>query len=204
MAVKTSAAPLRMPDPARNIGRVLTFKHSDRRQTYTGIVLGTSDEWTLIRREFDYAEDGYHLLRHKNLTTERGEKERFTEQVLACQWPKGKSVKDMPLSDLGKILAYLTERYGVFSLEERREDMCWLGRLASVDQRILAIHDLDTRGRWNSPGSDVPEVRRGTKGLRYFQPWAIRIIAFDTPYINALKLVESMRRAKNWPRKARA
>ncbi len=188
----------------RHKGRAVRVEFSDRKDPIDGFVLDFSNEWALMRIEWDYQLLGYSIVRRKNLKSIRmGEKERFTEAVVAHEVGSIDQPTDLPLQDLETILSHLTQRYGVFQIEERRNDMCWVGRLASVDGRKLRLDDLDPRARWKSPLKDSPKGKRREVNALLFRPWAIRVIEFDTPYINALKKVLALRERGKWDPKSK-
>ena len=81
----------------------------------------------------------------------------------------------IPLDDLGTILSFLSDKFGVFQFDTKSEKACYLGRLKSIDSKNLIIDFFDTNGKWN--------------GQRRFKPDTIRTIEFDNDYINSLKLL---------------
>lgn len=68
----------------RFIGKVLTFKYTDRPTRITGILVDYNDDWTLLKyNAFDYLIDGYIILRNKNIEfAQRMEKELFKDKYL--------------------------------------------------------------------------------------------------------------------------
>ncbi len=72
----------------------------------------------------------------------------------------------------------LTKNLGIFQIETKSEDACYLGRLKSIDRQKVIIDDLDTKGNWD--------------GEMTFVTSEIRIIEFDTDYVNSLKLVSEI------------
>ena len=105
----------------------------------------------------------------------RSEREEFTEKVIRLKNIFLNSEIKIPLKDLSSILEYLSSNYGVFQIATKRENASYLGRLVTIDNDELVIEFLNTRGEWSNEIS--------------FNPKKIRIIEFDTDYVNSLKLI---------------
>lgn len=163
------------------IGQLLSVHFSDRKEPISGIVLDYTDEWTWMRyNPVDYVVDGYILFRHKNILHYiRDEKERFTEKIIKLK-KQDTSTEKIPLESLETILRYLTDTHGIFQFYTKSEKACYLGRLQSIDSKNLQIEFLDPRAKWT--------------GKMTFRPGDVRVIHFDTDYINSLKLLAASRK----------
>ena len=58
-----------------------------------------------------------------------------------------------------------------------------MGRLKSIDNKELVMDDLNPKGKW--------------EGQMKFRGGDIRVIEFDTDYINSIKLVSTTKKTKN-------
>jgi hypothetical protein len=166
------------------IGQLVSVKFTDRKTPIYGYVIDYNDDWTLMKyNPVDYIIDGYILVRHKNIEGfRRDADEKWKEKVinLKGQQPTDKDI--IPLTDLETILEYLTENFGVFQIYTKSESACYLGRLRSIDRKALVTDDLTPRGKW--------------EGQMKFRTGDIRVIEFDTDYINSLKLVATKKMTK--------
>ncbi len=81
----------------------------------------------------------------------------------------------IPLTGIVSILTYLTQYFKVFQYEKRSETSCYLGRLKSLESKHLVIDFMDPKGKWD--------------GEILCRPNDIRVIEYNTDYINSLKLL---------------
>lgn len=159
------------------VGQLISVKFTDRKTAIYGCVVDYNDDWTLMKyNPVDYIIDGYIIFRHKNIEGfRRNVGEKFRENIIKLKGliPTDKDL--IPLTDLGTILNYLTDKFGIFQFYTKSETVCYLGRLKSLDSKQLIIDSLNTKGKWDEQMK--------------FKPGEIRVIEFDTDYINSLKLV---------------
>ncbi len=149
-----------------------------------GIVLDFNKDWILIKSNpVDYIIDGYFIIKNKNIIgVERGESEKWKDKIIKLKGFKATNKMRIPLDNLEKILKVLTNKFEIFTLYTKDDSICWLGRLKTINEKKLIIDDLNTKGQWN--------------GQIDFKLNEIRVIEFDTDYINSLKLVSKKGRAK--------
>ena len=76
---------------------------------------------------------------------------------------------------MSTILNYIKNKYGIFQIVKKSPKSVYLGKLIEVNDEILTIDFLDIRGAFG--------------GELSFNPEKIRVIEFDSDYINSLKLV---------------
>lgn len=157
--------------------QLISIKFEDKKLISRGFLIGYSSEWILLKSNpVDYVIDGYVILRNKNIKTiSRDEAEIFTEKVIKL---KGFEIEDrdiIPLFNLTSILNFLNDKYEVFQIATKREKAVYLGKLIEISEEELKIDFLETRGDFG--------------GEMSFNPNKIRVIEFDTDYINSLKLV---------------
>ena len=157
-------------------GQLIRLKFRDQKPI-DGIVIDYNDDWMLLKSNpADYIVDGYIIVKNHNIKNiVRGEEEKWREKVIKLKIIKTLKSK-IPLDSLESILKALTKRFGIFTLYTKEDDACWLGKLKSIDEKLLVIDDLTTKGKWI--------------GQMAFKTKEIRAIEFDTDYINSLKLVQ--------------
>jgi hypothetical protein len=157
------------------LNKLVTLEFSDLKNSYSGFLLDFSDEWILLRNNpVDYIIDGFIILRNKNLESIiYDENNEFTEKVIRLK--KVKLINDfiLPLSNLETILSFLNKKYGIFQLATKRESAVYLGRLIEITESQVFIQFLNTKGIFD--------------GEIDFKREKIRIIEFNTDYVNSLK-----------------
>ena len=164
---------------------MISVKFTDKKTPVYGYVIDYNEDWTLMKyNPVDYIIDGYIVFRHKNIEGFRRDKdEKWREKVINLKGlqPTGKDI--IPLADLEAILKYVTENFGVFGVYTRSEKVFYLGRFKSINKDELVMYDLNPKGKWE--GQMKHKVRD------------VRVIEFNTDYINSLKLVlKSERKGK--------
>lgn len=166
------------------IGQLISVKFTDRKIPIYGYVVDYNDNWTLMKyNPVDYIIDGYIIFRHKNIEGfRRYMDEKWREKVINLKGLQPTEKDIIPLTDLETILKYLTDNFGVFQVYTKSETACYLGRLISIDNEELVMDDLNPKGKWD--------------GQIKFRTRDIRVIEFDTDYINSLKLVSTTKTTK--------
>jgi len=168
----------------KHIGQFISVKFTDRKTPIYGYVVDYNDDWTLMKyNPVDYVIDGYIIFKHKNIECFcRDTTEKWKEKVINLKGLQPTDKDIVPLDDLETILKHLTENFGVFEVYKKSEKVCYLGKLQSINDKELIIDYLDTEGKWD--------------GQMKFKTSAIRVIEFDTDYINSLKLVSTIKKKK--------
>lgn len=166
------------------VGRLISVRFTDRKTPISGYVVDYSNDWTLMKfNPVDYVIDGSVILRHKNIEGFRASPvEKFREKVVRLKGVKIQKTDIVPLTDLGSILHHLTDKHGLFLLYTKSETACYVGRLNSIDEKRLVIDYLNAKGKWD--------------GRMRFRPNDIRVIEFDSDYLNSLKLVSKGKHKK--------
>lgn len=161
------------------IGQLISVKFTDRETPISGLVVDYNDDWTLMKyNPVDYIIDGYIIFRNKNIDSFcRDTEEKWREKVIRLKGLQPTDKDVIPLTDLETILNYLTDHFEVFQVYTKSETACYLGRLKSIDHKKLVMDNLSPKGKWN--------------GQLGFKTGDIRVIEFDTDYINSLKLVST-------------
>jgi hypothetical protein len=163
-----------------NIGHLIIIEFRDKKESISGFIIDYSEDWILLKlNPVDYLIDGYTIVKNKNIKSfNRTEREEFAEKVMKLKKFSFNSDNKIPLNNLPSILEFLTTNYGIFQIATKRESASYLGRLVTIDDKELVIDFLDTRGKWSNEIS--------------FNPKKIRVIEFDTDYINSLKLIADL------------
>lgn len=168
----------------KHIGQLVSVKFTDRKTSIYGYVIDYNDDWTLMKyNPVDYIIDGYIIFRHKNIEGfYRDTDEKWREKVINLKKLQPTEKNVIPLTDLETILKYLTDNFGIFQVYTKSETACYLGRLKSINIKELVIDNLNPKGKWD--------------GQIKFRTNDIRVIEFDTDYINSLKLVSTVKKTK--------
>lgn len=157
--------------------QLISIEFEDRKEIFSGFLIDYTDDWVLIKNNpVDFIIDGYVILKNKNIKSiTRDEDNAFTESVIRLKGLKTNSDEIIPLRDLSSILTFITNKYDIFQIAKKSEKAVYLGKLIKLDDEELVIDFLETRGKFG--------------GELSFNPKKIRVIEFDTDYINSLKLL---------------
>jgi hypothetical protein len=157
--------------------QLISIEFEDKKEIFTGFLIDYSDDWILLRNNpVDFIVDGFVLLKNKNVKSiDREEEHEFTEKVIRLKGVKTNAEDIIPIKDLTSIISYLDKKYGVFQISKKSSKSAYLGKLIELNKEELTINFLDIRGEFG--------------GELSFNPEKIRVIEFDTDYINSLQLV---------------
>lgn len=157
--------------------QLIAIEFEDKKELYTGFLIDYSDDWILLRNNpVDFILDGFVILRNRNIANiHRDEQVEFTEKVIRLKGVKTNAEDIIPIRDLDTIIRYLDKKYGVFQIAKKSAKSAYLGKLIELNNEELTIDFLDIRGEFG--------------GELSFNPDKIRVIEFDTDYINSLKLL---------------
>jgi hypothetical protein len=157
--------------------QLISIEFEDKKEIFTGFLIDYTDDWILIKNNpVDFIIDGYVILKNKNIKSiTRDSDNAFTESVIRLKGLKTNSDEIIPLRDLSSILTFITNKYEIFQIAKKSEKAVYLGKLIKLDDEELVIDFLETRGKFG--------------GELSFNPNKIRVIEFDTDYINSLKLL---------------
>ena len=157
--------------------QLVAIEFTDKKELFTGFLIDYSDDWILLRNNpVDYILDGFVILKNKNIeAVHRDQDLAFTEKIIRLKGLKTNAEDIIPIRDLASIINYITAKYGIFQIAKKSAKSAYLGKLIELTDEELTIDFLDTKGQFG--------------GELSFNPEKIRVIEFDTDYINSLKLV---------------
>lgn len=157
--------------------QLISIEFEDKKEIFTGFLIDWTDEWILIKNNpFDFIIDGYTILKNKNIKSIIQDKDHeFTERVIKLKGLKTSASEIIPLQDLPSIVNFLASQYGIFQVAKKSDKAVYLGKLIEITDDELVMDFLDTEGQF--------------EGEMPFKLNKVRVIEFDTDYINSLKLV---------------
>jgi len=157
--------------------QLVEIEFQDKKEIFTGFLIDYSDDWILLRNNpVDFILDGFVILKNKNIeAVNRDHDLAFNEKVIRMKGLQINSEDIIPIRDLASIMKYVSEKYGIFQLAKKSSKSAYLGKLIDFTDEELTIDFLDTKGQFG--------------GELSFNPEKIRVIEFDTDYINSLKLI---------------
>lgn len=157
--------------------QLVSIEFEDKKEVFSGFLIDYTEDWILLKNNpVDFIIDGYQILKNKNIkSVSRDEEEEFTEKVIRLKGLKTGSDEIIPLQDLSAILEFITTKYDIFMIAKKSSKAAYVGKLIELNNEELVIDFLGTDGKYG--------------GEMAFNPNKIRVIEFDTDYINSLKLV---------------
>jgi hypothetical protein len=153
-----------------------SFKIKGFSNKLRGLFLQEGKDWVLVKTLFtDYMLDGYQLLNKKYiLSINQSEDDIFTEKVLVANGKNNIEYISFPLS-MFSLFEYLLKQNIVFSIQTNKEDRVNIGSIDKLSDKSIFITPINPKGIWE-------------KSRYYtFRKEFIRIIEFDTDYINSLE-----------------
>ena len=159
------------------VRQLITIEFDDKKETFSGFLIDWTEDWILLKNNpFDFIIDGYTILKNKNVKSIIQDKDHeFTERVIKLKGLKTSSDEIIPLQDLSSIIHFLANKYENFQITKKSDKAVYLGKLIELQEKELLIDFLGTEGKF--------------EGEMSFKLNKIRVIEFDTDYINSLKLI---------------
>lgn len=157
--------------------QLISITFEDKKEIFTGFLIDWTEDWILLKNNpFDFIIDGYTILRNKSIEAIiQDEDHEFTERVIKLKGLKTSAEEIIPLKDLPTIINFIADKYEVFQIAKKSDKAVYLGKLIEVNDEELIIDFLSTEGQYD--------------GEMDFKAEKIRVIEFDTDYINSLKLI---------------
>lgn len=157
--------------------QLISIEFDDKKEIFSGFLIDWTEDWILLKNNpVDFIIDGYTILKNKNVKSIIQDKDHeFTERVIRLKGLKTSAEEIIPLNDLSSIINFLADRYQIFQIATKSDKAVYLGKLIEINKEELVIDFLGPEGKF--------------EGEMSFKPNKIRVIEFDTDYINSLKLV---------------
>ncbi len=156
-------------------GKLYSFKIMDRKEEEKGIVITDGEDWVLLEHIFtDYIVDGYILLNKRYIKAiNRDEDIIFIENVLKANGKINISKNLAPPLSIKLLFEWLFDNQIVFQIDNKDESMCWIGKIEDSTDKSIFLTNFTPKGIWKT-------------SYYTFRKINIRIISFDTDYINSL------------------
>lgn len=157
--------------------QLISIEFEDKKEIFTGFLIDWTEDWILLKNNpVDFIIDGFTILKNKNIQSIIQDKDHeFTEKVIKRKGLKTSSEEIIPLHDLASIINFLAKKYEIFQIAKKSDKEVYLGKLIELNEKELIIDFLGTDGKF--------------LGEMSFKHDKIRVIEFDTDYINSLQLV---------------
>jgi hypothetical protein len=157
--------------------QLISIVFEDQKEIFTGFLIDWTEDWILLKNNpVDFIIDGYTILKNKNVKSIiQDEDFEFTERVIKLKGLKTSTEEIIPLNDLPSIINFLARKYEIFQIATKSDKAVYLGKLIELNDEELIIDFLGAEGKFD--------------GEMDFKLSKIRVIEFDTDYINSLKLI---------------
>jgi hypothetical protein len=157
--------------------QLISIEFDDKKEIFSGFLIDWTEDWILLKNNpFDFIIDGYTILKNENVKSIIQDKDHeFTERVIKLKGLKTSTAEIIPLKDLSSITNFLANKYEIFQIAKKSDKAVYLGKLIELNEEELVIDFLGTEGKF--------------EGEMTFKQNKIRVIEFDTDYINSLKLI---------------
>ncbi|NBL63905.1 hypothetical protein GV828_01685 [Flavobacterium sp. NST-5] len=157
--------------------QLISIEFEDKKEIFTGFLIDFTEDWILLRNNpIDFIVDGYTILRNKNLKSIiQDDDHEFTERVIKLKKLNTSTEETIPLLDFKTIITFIARKYSIFQIAKRSDKTVYLGKLTNIDLKDFTIEFL-------SPDAIFD-------GEMTIKTSKVRVIEFDTDYINSLKLV---------------
>jgi hypothetical protein len=157
--------------------QLISIVFEDQKEIFTGFLIDWTEDWILLKNNpVDFIIDGYTILKNKNVKSIiQDEDYEFTERVIKLKGLKTNAEEIIPLNDLSSIINFLASKYEIFQIATKSDKAVYLGKLIEINDEELIIDFLGAEGTFD--------------GEMSFKLNKVRVIEFDTDYINSLKLI---------------
>jgi len=164
--------------------QLISIEFEDKKDIFSGFFIDWTEDWILLKNNpVDFIIDGYTILKNKNVKSIIQDKDHeFTERVIKLKGLKTSAEEIIPLKDLSSIINFLAEKYEIFQIAKKSDKAVYLGKLIELNEEELLIDFMGTEGEFD--------------GEMSFKLDKIRVIEFDTDYINSLKLIVDQEKKK--------
>jgi hypothetical protein len=164
--------------------QLISIVFEDQKEVFTGFLIDWTEDWILLKNNpVDFIIDGYTILKNKNVKSIiQDDDYEFTERVIKLKGLKTSAEEIIPLHDVPSIINFLATNHEIFQIAKKSDKAVYLGKLIEINEEELIIDFLGTEGKFD--------------GEMSFKLNKIRVIEFDTDYINSLKLIVNEEKKK--------
>lgn len=164
--------------------QLISIEFEDKKEIFSGFLIDWTEDWILLKNNpVDFTIDGYTILKNKNVKAIiQNEDHEFTTRVIKLKGLKTSGSEIIPLKDVFSIIYFLASKYEIFQIATKSDKAVYLGKLIELNDEEILIDFLGADGKF--------------EGEMSFKPKKIRVIEFDTDYINSLKLIVSEEKKK--------
>ncbi|MBE0393722.1 hypothetical protein [Flavobacterium sp. PL002] len=157
--------------------QLISIEFEDKKDIFTGFLIDWTEDWILLKNNpVDFIIDGFTILKNKNVKAIIQDKDHeFTEKVIKLKGLKTSAEEIIPLTNLASIIYFLANKYPVFQVAKKSDKAVYLGKLMEFTDKELVMDFLSPEGEF--------------EGVMSFKHSKVRVIEFDTDYINSLKLL---------------
>jgi len=157
--------------------QLISIEFEDKKEIFSGFLIDWTENWILLKNNpVDFIIDGYTILKNKNVKAIiQNEDHEFTTRVIKLKGLKTSADEIVPLKDISSIIYFLASHYEIFQIATKSNKAVYLGKLLEINDDEIQIDFLGTEGQF--------------EGEMSFKQKKIRVIEFDTDYINSLKLI---------------
>ena len=157
------------------IGKLYSFKFPKRKSEIQGIVLDYNDEWTLLKRTYDYSTDGYTVFKNDKVEATHGEYEKFAAKIFKLKNYSPQKEPKIPIDNLESLLSYIDKKHSLIQLDTKDGEAFDVVKYLGSDNNLYIFDELTTRAKWRY------KLKLPAQEIKY--------ISFGNDYLNALKLV---------------
>jgi len=157
------------------IGKLYSFKFPKRKSEIQGVVLDYNDEWTLVKRTYDYSTDGFTVFKNDRVEAIQGEYEKFAEKILKAKNYSPSKEPKIPIDRLDSLLSYVDKKYNLIQLDTSDGEAFDVVKYLGIETNLYLFDELTTRAKWRY------KLKLPAKEIKY--------ISFGNDYLNSLKLV---------------
>ena len=156
------------------IGKVVSFKIKGWKEIIQGILINFNVEWVLIKKYFDYCEDGYLFMKNEFISKYKRDEEEeiFIEKVISVKNDIIHETEQLTSININQVLSKLTEKYGLIGIKTKRDDVIWIGKYIQFKNNKIHMKLIGTKAEWLD--------------VKKFKLNSIKSIDFCTNYNNAL------------------
>lgn len=160
--------------------RLIRFRRRFENEVVRGYVVGVGPKFFLLQLVSDRIRyDGFECIRIKDVRRPQPDPYiSFVKTALGIRTPERPARPEIDLSGTEAMIASAGALFPLITLHRETEDpdVCWIGRLVSVDKRRVQIRTIDPNAEWE-PDIDSYDLKE------------ITLVNFGGDYETALQMV---------------